>query len=173
MKRLIILCLSINLFSGSAIAQKRFYRQPRTRPTLTYDLGVAFGSYNNDSYTEITLGFNYKLLENILWRNAAFSRMGNVENIFGVDTSLRYVHDTDGMGGPSFHFFAGPGYRISNEKNSGPLIEGGVVMKSGGLSVGGGFKSVFYNNPGKKSDGTELPKRDTILFVILGAGGAF
>jgi hypothetical protein len=47
-------------------------------------------------------------------------------------------------------------------------------MKTGGLALGGGFKSVYYTNPGKKSDGvTDKPKQDTIVFIMLGAGGAF
>jgi hypothetical protein len=83
--------LAFIFMSEISFAQRRFYRQPRTRPTLTYDLGVAFGQYNNESYTEVTLGFNYKLFEPILWRNAVFTRMGDVENIFGLDTSLRFV----------------------------------------------------------------------------------
>jgi hypothetical protein len=177
-----ILILSISmvavatlLASHSAKAQKRMRRSAETTHRMTYDLGASTGTYNSYSYSEITVGLNYYLTNFLIWRNALFTRMGTgVDSASGIDTSARFFFDSQGEPGDfGFALFAGPGYRISNEKNSAFFAEGGAILKLGGLNIGGGVKSMIYANPGKDSRGNDLPKSDNILFIILGGGGSF
>lgn len=166
-----LLCLfSIFVVSFGAQAQNR----SRSHPTATYDLGVSTGSYSDHSYTEIQGGLNWYLLDSIAWRNALFTRFGSeIDSASGLDTSLRYIYnsprDERGFG---VGFFAGPGYRISNKENSGLFGEAGATVKAGGLAIGGGVKSITYSSLGKDSKGVELSKNDTVIFLILAAGGA-
>lgn len=165
------------LGASSAWGQRRSRVAPtgETRSHMTYDLGASTGSYNGYSYSEITLGLNWYMSDYLVWRNAAFSRFGSqVDSALGVDTSLRFIYDTkadrDSVG---VTVFGGPGYRLSSEKYSGYFLEGGALLKFGGLSLGGGIKSITYTSPGKKADGTDNPKTDSVLFIILAGGGAF
>jgi hypothetical protein len=142
---------------------------------MSYDIGASTGSYNSYSYSEVTLGLNWYLFDNFIWRNAAFTRFGSQsDSTLGVDSSFRFIFDSkpdrDDMG---FTIFGGPGYRVSSEKYSGPFLEAGALLKFGGLSIGGGVKSISYTSPGKNADGTDNPKTDSVLFIIIAGGGAF
>lgn len=175
--RYIAFTLILILGISSAWAQKRYRATPtgENKAHMTYDLGASTGSYNGYSYSEITLGLNWYVTDYFVWRNAAFSRFGSqVDSALGVDTSLRFIYDTkadrDSVG---VTVFGGPGFRLSSEKYSGYFLEGGALLKFGGLSLGGGIKSITYTSPGKKADGTDNPKTDSVLFIILAGGGAF
>ena len=164
-------------FSTQSWGQKEV-RTPASahyKPTFTYDLGASTGTYNNLSYTEITVGLNWYLLDYLVWRNAIFSRFGSqISTIAGLDSSIRFVFDAEtdnsklGIG-----FFAGPGYRFSDTNDSGVFGEAGVVLKAVGLAIGVGVKSLIYNNPGTNPDGSNRPKQDNVIFIILAGGGAF
>ncbi len=163
------------LFSQSSFAQKKIRRSGEGQKTLTYDLGASVGSYNGNSYSELTFGLNAYLTDFMIWRNALFTRFGsNIDSVTGLDTSIRFFYDSRPEAGSlGITLFAGPGYRISAEKNSAFFAEGGAVLKVVGLSLGGGMKSMIYTNPGKDSKGVDLPKSDTIYFIILAGGGVF
>jgi len=160
---------------SSAEAQRKIKRSSESTKTFTYDLGASVGSYNGNSYSEITLGLNAYLNDFLIWRNALFNRFGTgVDSASGLDTSMRFFYDSrPEPGGVGFTVFAGPGYRISSEKNSAFFAEGGAVLKAAGLSIGGGVKSMIYANPGRDSQGVDLPKSDTVYFIILAGGGVF
>jgi hypothetical protein len=175
-----MVAVAIFLAAESTKAENYQRRGRRSTPAessrrFTYDLGASTGTYNSYSYSEITIGLNYYLTNFLIWRNALFTRMGSgIDSASGLDTSARFFFDSQGGPGDfGFALFAGPGYRISNEKNSAFFAEGGAILKLGGLNIGGGVKSMIYSNPGKDSRGNDLPKSDNILFIILGGGGSF
>lgn len=149
-------------------------RQAASASTLSWDLGASMGSYGGSSYTEINLGLNWLLTDYLIWRNAAFGRMvTGAENVYGLDTSLRFQtyastsDDTFGIG-----FFAGPGYRFANTNYTAAFAEGGLLLKLGGLNIGGGVKQFYYSNPGTDVNGNRLANSDTVFFLILSGGGA-
>jgi hypothetical protein len=162
--------------SSEASAQRRARRAAPSEASthLSYDIGASTGSYNGLSYSEVTLGLNWYFWGRLAWRNAVFTRFGSQsDSVLGLDTSLRYSYDSQSEPGElGWTFFGGPGYRIASEKYSGAFIEGGAVIRFGGLSLGAGVKSLNYTNPGKAADGSDLPKSDTVIFIILAGGGA-
>ena len=144
-------------------------------PTFTYDLGISSGTYNDKGYSEIQLGLNWYLAEHFVWRNSVFSRFGTgIDTVAGLDTSGRFVYNTprdeQGFG---VGFFAGPGYRISKKENSGLFAEAGLLLKMAGFAAGVGAKSIYYSSPGKDASGNEFSHSDTVVFLILAAGGSF
>ncbi len=146
-----------------------------TKPTLTYDLGASTGTYNGYGYTEINLGLNWNLYDYLTWRNSFFSRsVQSLSSVSGLDSSARFSWDvtTEG-GGLGLGVFAGPGVRFSKKENSATFVEAGLTVKLGGINIGGGFKTLFYNSPGTDSSGRDLPKSDTGYFIVLSGGGAF
>ena len=133
---------------------------------MTFDIGGSFGSYGDQSYTELNLGLNTYFSEYFAWRNAVFGRFSQQsENIFGLDTSLRGIYSY-GLGGTGFTAFAGPGYRFVNRGSSAPLLEGGLVLHLAGLSIGGGVKTVLTS---VVQSGV---KNDTQYFIILAGSGS-
>lgn len=170
----LMLNLVIALTAGSAGAQKRVAPSHDDSPSLTWDLGGSVGSYNGVSYSEINLGVNWFLQDYLIWRNSVFSRMPAMgESVQGLDTSLRLQHSvTSDDGSLGLGFFGGPGYRLSEAKSSALFGEVGVLVKLGGLRIGGGVKSFSYSNPGKDLNGVDLPKTDNVFFLILSGGGS-
>ena len=175
MKKILLISslVLVNTFSLNAFAQKKKNLKPQVNYNITYDLGAATGNHGSRPYNEINIGLNWYLTENLNWRNAFFSRFGSGTSVTGLDTSLRYEIRGQSEDGLGYSFFAGPGYRVSTSENSALFFEAGAVFKVGGLSLGGGVKSMFYYNPGKDSNGADLPKQDTSYFLILSGGGVF
>ncbi len=143
-------------------------------PTLSYDLGLSSGTYNDKGYSEVQLGLNWAALEHLIWRNSLFTRFGSgIRSTGGLDTSARFVYNTardeEGFG---LGIFAGPGYRISDQENSGVFGEAGLTLKMAGFATGVGVKAISYNSPGTDSEGRTLPRTDTVTFLILSVGGS-
>jgi hypothetical protein len=132
---------------------------------ITYDLGASTGQFLGRSYTEATLGVNLYFNEYFAWRNAGFARfVQDRENVYGLDSSARGVFSAAGSG-LGFTVFGGPGYRFVNRGDHAPFAEAGLVLRAGGLSVGGGVKTLM--NSWVRS-GAE---NDTQYFLILAGGG--
>lgn len=133
---------------------------------VTYDLGVSAGSYGEHSYTELNLGLNLFFSEYVSWRNALFGRfVSGDDSFYGLDSSVRGTYDLRGdVGG--FTAFAGPGYRFASQGKSVPFAEAGLVLHLGGISLGGGVKSLF--NSAIESGAAN----DTQYFIILAGGGS-
>ncbi len=135
-------------------------------PKFTLDLGVSLGSYGETNYTEASLGLNTYFMDWFIWRNAGFGRFASgIDDVYGLDSSLRAVGRM-GTSALGLTAFAGPGYRTVNKGDNAPFAEAGVILRLGGFSLGGGAKVLYYSS--REGD---LPKRDTIYFIIL-AGGA-
>jgi hypothetical protein len=133
---------------------------------VTYDVGVSSGKSNDISYTEMNLGLNWWFHESFAWRNSFFGRFQTgVDNIYGLDTSIRGSHTVELGEESSMNLFLGPGWRFVNEGKNAPIAEGGLVMKLGGLSIGGGAKAVFNKVVDKTMED------DIQYFIILGGGG--
>ena len=134
--------------------------------TLTYDLGISFGTYNKKSYTEVDLGLNYFFLQWLAWRNAVFYRgIENGDNFSGLDSSARAIYDSPSSN-LGFTTFGGVGYRFANHDANAPFLEAGLSLKLAGIRIGGGVKSVLYSMKNSNSD------NDNSFFLILGGGGA-
>lgn len=159
------LALVTLLFSTQLFAQ--------TVPSLSYDIGASTGFYNGESYNEMNVGLNWTFDENWTWRNSAYSRNfpSRSASTFGLDTSLRYRAVSDPGAPIGGEFFAGPGYRISDSRDSGAFFEAGLVGRAGGLRIGGGLKAIYYQSPGTNSDGSAKPKSDTTYFITISGGG--
>lgn len=133
---------------------------------ITFDLGASTGSVNGYSYSELNLGVNAYMTDYFAWRNAGFARLQTGEkNIYGLDSSLRGIFDVSGsLAG--FTAFGGPGFRFVNEGDNVPFIEGGLVLRGAGLSIGGGAKT-FFNSVIRSG-----APNDTQYFLILAGGGS-
>jgi hypothetical protein len=142
--------------------------------TFTYDIGASSGSYNGTTYSEINLGLSWYVFDFLNWRNSIFSRFGSqVDSVTGLDSSARLFYDMKSEGGGlGLHLFAGPGIRISNQQNTGVFGEAGAYFRLAGLTLGVGVKALKYTAPGKDPNGTERPKTDNTVFIVLGGGGA-
>ncbi len=140
-----------------------------TFPHFTYDLGVASGCANDECYTEANLGLNTFFNKHIAWRNAGFYRFVEPEDIYGLDTSGR-LYGYFGGEPPILTAFAGPGYRFSNDGNSAPFAEGGVIARLAGFTLGAGVKQIFLS--AVADDGEEI-EDETLVFIILSGSGAF
>lgn len=149
-----IVFLQLSASKGSAIER------------MTFDLGASTGSVNGYSYSELNLGVNAYITDYFAWRNAGFARFQSGENnIYGLDSSLRGIFDVSGsMAG--FTAFGGPGYRFVNEGDNVPFLEGGLVLRGGGLSIGGGAKT-FFNSAVRSG-----APNDTQYFLILAGSGS-
>ncbi len=172
---LILRCLSFVIICfvsiGTFAKSKPSYAYEQEAPShsrVTYDLGAAVGSYNNISYTEIGLGLNWFFNDYLVWRNALFSRFGSeIDSIYGLDSSVRGVLGA-GNSALGITVFAGPGYRFVSKGDNAPFLEGGLILKLAGFSLGGGAKALYYSN---RAGG--LPNQETIYFIILSGGGSF
>lgn len=133
---------------------------------LTFDLGASMGSVNNVTYTEFDLGLNAYFKEWLAWRNAVFARlMSGADTIYGLDSSVRGILNVSGAVA-GFTAFAGPGYRFVNQGRNVPFVEGGVILKLIGLSIGGGVKTLL------NSWIISGAPNDTQYFLILAGGGS-
>jgi hypothetical protein len=132
---------------------------------ITYDLGASTGQFLGRSYTEATLGVNLYFNEYFAWRNAGFARfVQDRENVYGLDSSARGIFSAAGAG-LGFTVFGGPGYRFVNRGDHVPFGEAGLVLRAGGVAVGGGVKTLLNSwvRPGAEDD--------TQYFLILAGGG--
>lgn len=158
MKSAIFAALFVLLSSLPALAQD-------SDAQLTFDIGLSSGTVNEKSYTEANVGFNYRFLDWMAWRNSIFGRFGSdIDSVYGIDTSLRGLASIgDRQMGASA--FLGPGYRFVTKGDNVPFVEGGVVLSVGGISVGGGAKALFNSavRPGAENDSQ--------FFIILAGGG--
>lgn len=138
---------------------------------LTFDVSGSLGSSGGRGYQEISLGINAYFTDWFVWRNSGFSRfIEGTDNVYGLDTSARFVLNL-GNSALGLTAFAGPGYRFATTggnipADSAPFAEGGIVAKLGGVSIGGGVKTVF--NSVVRSGAPE----DTQYFLILAGGGS-
>jgi hypothetical protein len=156
-------------------AQALSTRVKSRAPTFTYDLGLSSGTYEGKGYSEVQLGLSWYLSDYLVWRNSVFSRFGSdVDSAAGLDSSARFVYNTprdeQGFG---IGVFAGPGYRFSNKENTGVFGEAGLNLKMAGFATGVAVKSIYYNSPGKDSDGRDKGRTDTVVSLVLSAGGSF
>ena len=134
---------------------------------LTYDLGFSAGSSGDVSYSEINLGLNYFAQRWLVWRNALFSRFASgLDTTYGLDSSVR-AYWLKGFGQSSgFTLFGGPGLRVPNQGNTTPFAEAGMVIQLGGLSLGGGVKSILHSLSNSQTN------NDTQYFIILAGSGS-
>ena len=138
---------------------------------MTFDISGSLGNTSGRGYQEISLGLNAYFTDWFVWRNSGFSRfIEGTDNVYGLDTSARFVLNL-GTSALGLTAFAGPGYRFATTNgsipaDSAPFAEGGIVAKLGGVSIGGGVKTVF--NSVVRSGTPE----DTQYFLILAGGGS-
>ncbi len=167
---------AVILFSASmSLGQKKgSYSSAGGASKLTYDLSASFGTYNERSYNEVTLGLNWFLADWFNWRNSAFSRFGTgIDTVNGLDSAARFQGslETDG-GGFGIHGFIGPGVRFATQNYNAAFGEAGLIFKLGGIKIGGGIKSLYYFSDRKDSLGLTLPKNDNQVFIILSGSGS-
>lgn len=175
--RLKTLILSSLLFFSSASLAQEDDVNSSSDLRFTYDISASVGSVSSStgssSYTEIALGLNTFFSDWFVWRNSAFTRMGQgYDGTYGLDSSARFVLNL-GDSALGLNAFLGPGYRVilnqstgANQTDSAPFAEAGAVFRLGGLNLGGGMKSVFNSmvRPGSKDD--------VQYFLILSGGGS-
>ncbi len=163
MKKLFIFAI-ISFVSHGAHASR-----PQTSDELFYkrsfDLGLSTGTYNNISYTEADLGLNLYFNPHLDLRNALFGRFASgVQNVFGLDSSLRGVFSAD-LAGFGYTSFVGPGVRIPSLGKVTPFGEGGLIFRVPGFGFGGGAKVIA------NSILTNGASNETQVFIILAGGG--
>ena len=169
-----LFCCVLTLATSAQAQSRRLVSAPEDISRWTYDIGASSGNYNGNKYSEINLGLNWNFSKYLTWRNSGFTRFGtNTDTIYGLDSSARFTLSSMGDSGFGFNFFLGPGYRFSTTENSAAFGETGLTIKLAGLSVGVGGKVLYYSHPGKNANGTDKPKTDSNIFLILAGGGAF
>lgn len=152
-----------------------FLSGPALAAEFQYDLSAGSGRYNNVSYAEITGGLNWNFTDWWTWRNAIFHRFGSdMDSVTGLDTSLRLGNAFATEGGDfGIDFYAGPGLRFANSNGNALFAELGVGFKLAGIYLGVGAKSLYYTQTRLSSLGTDLPKNDTQVYLVLAGGGSF
>ena len=109
-------------------------------------IGVSAGQSGGRNYTEVNLGVGYYFYRWLEWHNAAFASLDRVTNIYGLDSSVRGVLNTDLGGVAHIHAFAGPGYRVATESYFNTLFaEAGLIASVAGFSLGGGVRTFYYS----------------------------
>jgi uncharacterized protein YgiM (DUF1202 family) len=131
-------------------------------PMITWDLGSSFGQHQTRSYTEVDLGINVWFYNWLNWRNAAFMRMVEPKNYYGLDTSGQLAYSL-----ALIRVYGGPGYRFVSDGGGWnvPFIEGGLSINIGGFSLGGGVK-VIYNSFADKNVAD-----DTMISINIAGSG--
>ena len=137
---------------------------------ITWDLGVAGGSYRGETYNEVDVGVNTYFKQWLIWRNAGFMRFVQPKNYYGLDSGLRFVYEPKFIPGLGITLYGGPGYRIlfsgvDGAGNSAPFGEGGLVLHIGSFHIGGGIKTVFQSVIDKNAGD------DTQFFITVSGGG--
>jgi hypothetical protein len=165
MKTLLVALLTI-CFLQPAFAQRNAVKDKDDDIGITYDLGISTGKDTNDlTYTEANIGINLQK-DWLAWRNALFGRFATAqENIYGIDSSIRGILEDQTDEAFGYHFFVGPGYRFVTRGTNLPFAEAGLIMRLGGISLGGGAKA-FFNELVDKNQ-----KNETQYTIILGGGG--
>jgi hypothetical protein len=132
---------------------------------VTYDIGIGAGSYANQNYVEGDIGLNLYFKDYLAWRNAIFGRFVSPTNYYGLDSSVRGILN---LGDQAFGFtaFAGPGIRFPTIGNIAPFLEGGAVLKIGGIALGVGVKSIL------DSWVVSGAGNDTEYYLIIAGGGS-
>lgn len=133
---------------------------------MTFDLGVSAGSIGDESYTEFNLGLNWFFTEWLAWRNAAFYRIIEGDDYYGLDTSARFFHFVRWGSASGATLFGGPGFRFASLGDNLPFAEAGLIVKLGGFSIGGGAKAFV---PGLVNSDMDS---DTQYFIILSGSGS-
>lgn len=131
---------------------------------LSLDVGASSGSSNGVNVSEMNVGVNAHFGDFLTWRNSGFARFQTgVENVYGLDTSLRLGLDV-GDESMSFSAFAGPGWRFVSKGTSAPIVEGGLGFRAGGLHIGGGAKVIL------NSLAVSGASNETQYFITLAGG---
>ena len=148
---------------------------PAVASDFHYDVSAGSGRYNEVSYAEITAGLNWQFADWWTWRNAIFHRFGSdIDSITGLDTSLRLGNAFSSAGGSfGIDFYVGPGLRFASSNANAVFAEAGVGFKVAGIYLGVGMKSLYYTQPRVSSQGVDLPKNDTQVYLVLAGGGSF
>jgi hypothetical protein len=152
-----VVCLSLLILLSASQAHAQW----------SSDFGISTGSYEDQPYTEATYGLNLSLSEHRIWRNAVWGRFAG-SSVLGLESSLRWLYDSNPQkGGLGIAAFAGPGIRLSDAKNTGFFVDGGLLLKAAGFAVGGGLKLLYYSSPGIDAKGNLKSKSDSMVFLIL------
>ncbi len=162
-----ILISLVLAFSVTAAAQEK-----TEKPRYTFDISGSAGNYNGQAYSEVQLGVNWHLTDELAWRNAAFRRTisGSSQDLSGVDSSLRYTLTNEFTGG-AVRFFAGPGYRWASESRKNALFaDAGAGIQVGRVNLGGGVKYLRYDTTQLDPAGAETKRDDVSYFITVGGG---
>jgi len=171
---LVLLVFLLPLVASAQTQRRQKAVQPQEEPQWSWDIGLAAGSYDSYSYTEIDLGLNDRFMSPFNWRNVLWDRFGNTTiDAAGLDSSIRYEFSDASPGSRAgFRFFIGPGVRVSSPQYSGGFGELGLIFRLGGLNLGAGIKDLYYWSPGKDPNtGAPMPTSDLMYFIILSGGG--
>jgi hypothetical protein len=133
---------------------------------LRFDIGASTGKTGDTTYTEANLGISLQVVRGLVWRNSLFGRFqSETKDLYGIDSSIRGVLDL-GDGETGLNLFVAPGYRFTSDsdREPAPFGEAGLTLRAGGISIGGGIKTIFnkWVNSGLEND--------TQYFVTLGGG---
>lgn len=156
------------IYSTPSPAQRRF--QPRVKPTSTYEIGIAAGTYDGEAYTEFSGALNSALMDPWVWRNSLFARSGSGSAV-GLDSSARYRFEVAERSAFPMGFYAGPGFRLSSADKMGPFVEAGGMLMSRGFAFGFGIKSIYLMSPGTDKNNKAKANQDTVISILLSAGG--
>ncbi len=148
---------------------------PDTHPTFIYDISASRGIENSNTYSELKLNLNWYLTDWLNWKNGIFTRFGsNIQGVSGLDSAVLAIFDAStedkSLG---FQAFAGPGLRFASADNNAATAEAGIILKLGGISLGGGAKYLSYFKTREDLMGIGLPKDETQYFIVLSGGGSF
>lgn len=147
---------------------------PSQHTTFTYDLGMATGSENGSSYSEVNIALNWYLADWLNWRNALFTRFGsNITSVSGLDSAFLATYESFNED-KSFGLraFAGPGVRLASANNSAATAEAGVIFKLAGIQIGGGARYLSYFNVREDANKAALPSNEMQYFIVLAGGGS-
>ena len=139
------------------------------KPFVTFDVSGSGGNYNGKTYTELHVGANLNFTDWLTWRNSAFKRItsGSTAETTGLDSSLLLNYQAS-----IFNFYAGPGYRFSQDSDQNALFgQAGANIHISLLTVGAGLQYIRYDKAQYDPVTANETKRDDVSYFLTFSGG--
>ncbi len=114
-------------------------------PQFSYDVGAGTGVTQDGTFFEFQAGLDTRLNLWLTWRNSVFYRsQQEVDDYFGLDTSLNAGHRIQLGDRAALRPEAGLGYRVTSIRKHAPFASAGTTLDLGDVTLGANVRYVAY-----------------------------